>query len=112
MKHYTDEQILTYARSHVRRIDREKGKPYIIGFYLIGGIILIVSLATAYFDKCKKTGTNLFEDLNFLTGFAFGVATLLYLGFSALAFTRMFSFFYGKELAVYRLLVKQNDETK
>jgi hypothetical protein len=112
MKKYTDEEILTYARSHVRRIDREKGKPFIVGFFLVGGVVMVVSLVSAYFDKCKKTGGNPFEDLSFLSGFAFGVASVVYVGLFTLCFIRMYSFFYGKEIAVYRLLVKQTDAAK
>lgn len=106
---YTDDEIVAYARSHVRRIDRQQGKRLVLSFMGLGGIAVVVLLAMMLADKSEKT-SGLLQDANFISGVAFGILAILVVGISVLGFLRMFGMFYGRDIEVYRLLVRLNDE--
>ncbi len=108
MKH-TDEEIVSYARSHIRHMARQKGKRLVLGFMGVGGIVVVVFLVSMLLEKSEKSG-GLFHDGIFISGVAFGIFVTFALGISVLGFLRMFTMSYGKDIEVYRLLVKLNDE--
>jgi hypothetical protein len=107
---YTEEEILSYARSQIRYIDQQKGKRSVLGLMGIGVIVIFVCLIQMIKKKSEETGTDLLLDEKFLSGIAISILIFLCLGISAVAVVRMFSTFYGKEIEVYRLLVRLNDE--
>jgi hypothetical protein len=72
---------------------------------IVGFVAVIQMIQT----KSEKVGANLILNENFLAGVAMGILIVLTLVFGVLAFVRMFSSFYGKEIEVYLLLVKLNN---
>jgi len=108
---YTDEEIFAHARSQIRFMDQQKGKRSVLGFMGIGVIVIFVCLIQMIKEQSEKTGTELLLDEKFLSGIAMGILVILGLGISSLAVVRMFSFFYGKEIEVYRLLLRLKDES-
>jgi hypothetical protein len=107
---YTEEELLAYARSHIRVVDQQKGKRLVVGFMGIGGIGMLLCFLEMVKDKSEKIGVNLFLDERFIEGVAMGVLLCVTLGLSALGVMRMFSFLYGKEIEAFRLLVRLKDE--
>jgi len=108
---YIDEEIFAHARSQIRFMDQQKGKRSVLGFMGIGVIVIFVCLIQMIKEQSEKTGTELLLDEKFLSGIAMGILVILGLGISSLAVVRMFSFFYGKEIEVYRLLLRLKDES-
>ena len=108
MKH-TDDEIVAYARSHIRQMDQQKDKRLVLGFFGIGSLATVIFLVKVLVDKSEKFG-GLLQDTNFISGVAFGILGIQLIGISVLGFLRMFNMFYGKDIEVYRLLVKLNDE--
>ncbi|MGA2554820.1 MAG: hypothetical protein ABSG04_00905 [Verrucomicrobiota bacterium] len=107
---YTEEEIVAYARSRIRFIDQQKGKRSVLGFMGICVIVALLLLIQMINEKSEKSGADLFLDERFLSGIAMGIFIIISLGFSVLAFLRMFANFYGKEIEAYRLLVRLQDE--
>lgn len=106
---HTDEEIVSFAKSQIRFIDQQKGKRLVFGFMGVGGMVVVILLAAMLLEKSEKVG-GLFQDEIFLLGVAFGILAVLALGISVLGFLRMFSMLHGKDIGVYRLLVKWHEE--
>jgi hypothetical protein len=109
---YTDEEILAYARSHIRRLDQQKGKRLVLAFMGVGAITVVVLLMRMLLEKSEKGRGGFFQDDHFISGVAFGIFAVLAVGIGVLCFLRMFSMLYGKDIEVYRLLVRLNGEKK
>lgn len=109
---YTDEEIVAYARSQIRFMDQQKGKRSVLGFVGIGVIVIFVCLIQMIKEQSDRIGSDLLLDERFISGIAMGILTILSLGFSALAVVRMVSSLYGKEIEVYRLLLKLHSESE
>lgn len=81
----------------------------VLGFMGICVIVIFISLVQMIKEKSEKSGTELLLDQRFLEGIAMGILIIFFLGVAALAFVRMFAGLYGKEIEVYRLLVRLKD---
>ena len=107
---YTDEEILAFARAHIRHLDQQKGKRLVLGFMGVGAIAAVVLLIRMLLEKSEKADGSFFQDAHFISGVGFGIFGILVVGIAVLCFLRMFSMLYGKDIEVYRLLVRRNDE--
>jgi hypothetical protein len=107
---YADEEILAYAKKHIRHLNQQKGKRLVLGFMGVGAITIVVLLVRLVLEKSDKAGVNFFQDAHFITGMAFDIFGVLVVGIAVLCFLRMFSVLYGKDIEVYRLLLKLNEE--
>jgi hypothetical protein len=107
---YTEEEIMAYARSQVRFNERQKGKSFILGFMGISVIVMAIALTKMLQKKSDTLGDNLLSDERFITGIGMGILFCLTVGVATLCLVGTFSRFYGKEIQVYKLLVKLKDE--
>jgi hypothetical protein len=107
---YTESDIIDYARSQVRHIGQQKGKRPVLVFMGGSCVATVFFVTTMIAEKLEKTGMDSGHAISFISGLACGVVGTLFLGASILAFLRMFSFLYGKDIEAYRLLIKWHDE--
>lgn len=107
---YTEEEILEFAKSHIRNIDQQKGKRLVIGFVGLSGVVTVSLLITELLKKSDKMGGGLFTDEKFILGLVLGFFATFIFSISVLGFLRMLSIFYGKDIEVYRLLLRWSDE--
>lgn len=105
MKH-SDQQIVEYARSQVRFVDQQRGKRLVLGMMGTVAIVAVIVVIQMIREKSDKLGAALWQDEKFLAGMAMGILLVVGVGISALAVVRMFAGFYGREIEVYRLLVR------
>ena len=106
---YTDEEILAHARAHTSHMDQQKGMPLVLGFMGMCGIAAVILFVTMLVDKSEKVD-GLFRGASFVSGVALGILATITVGISVLGFLRMFNMFYGKDIEVYRLLVRLDDK--
>lgn len=107
---YTDQEIVDHARSYVSHFDQQKGKRLVLVFIGLGCVAAVFLLIQMLTEMSEKTDLNPFQNVSFISGIAFGIMSVIFLGTGVIAFLRMFSLFHGKELEVHRLLVRWNDE--
>lgn len=108
---YTDDEILAYAKAHISHMDQQKGKPLVLAFMGMCGIAAVILFVNMLVDKSEKVD-GLFRGANFNSGVALGILATITVGISVLGFLRMFGMFYGKDIEVYRLLVRLGDKNQ
>jgi hypothetical protein len=108
---YSEDEIVAFARSHIRFVEQQKGKRLVLGFMGAGFLVLVMLLGILVEKASETMEANLFLDVKFIMGTAMGFMLFFVVGLAGLAVVRMFSGFYGKDIEVYRLLVRLKDGT-
>ena len=102
---YSELEILNQAKRQVSHWETQKGKRIILLFMFSFPLILLPLLFLCFKQKFEISSGILAED-QFWVGSLFGLMISLILAVSVVGGMRMFSVFYGKDIAALRLLLR------